>query len=287
LQGIARYYLGDIVAARTILEEHDNPSNMPLEPIYARLHAVAVVFTSRALAHLGHVDKARARLDEALSLARRDSQSWLLAIVLLEANALDVLCGSPPAHVDELEALATEQDLLHYSSWALAYRGLTLDALGRAREASASLTKAFAQLSGRGAVRELPMLLTWLARVSFRLGHPVEAWRYLAETRQRLEATGERVLEAEVLYRVPGDLLYAAGDLSEAEQHYRQAIAVAERQSAKLLQLRASTSLARLLRDQGRRMEAYDMLDPTYGWFTEGLDTPVLKEAKALLNELA
>src|SRR3954454_18107496 len=123
-----RFLHGDIVAARAILEEHANPSKTPPEPIYARLHAVAIALTGRALAHLGDVDKARARLDGALSLARRDSQSWLLAIVLLNANALDVLCGSPPAHVDELEALATEQGLLHYSSWALAYRGLTLDA---------------------------------------------------------------------------------------------------------------------------------------------------------------
>jgi predicted ATPase len=86
---------------------------------------------------------------------------------------------------------------------------------------------------------------------------------------------------------VPGDLLNAAGDRSGAEQRYRQAIAVAERQSAMLPQLRASTSLARLRRDQGKPAEAYDLLAPTYGWFTEGLDTPVLKEAKALLDELA
>ncbi|MFL5286599.1 MAG: hypothetical protein ACJ8AW_37905, partial [Rhodopila sp.] len=286
-QGIARLYLGDIVAALAILEEHANPSNTPPELIYAGVHVAAIALTSRALAHLGHVDKARARLDEALSLTRRGGMSWLLAIVLLSANALDLLCGSPPAHVDELEALATEQGLLYYLSWALAFRGLTLDALGRAREASALLTEAFAQLSGRGAVTNLPMLLTWLARVSFRLGHPVEAWRYLAEARQRIETTGERVLEAEVLYRVPGDLLYAVGDLSEAERHYRQAIAVAERQSAKLLQLRAATSLARLLRDQGRRTEARDVLGPIYDWFTEGFDTPVLREARVLLDELA
>ena len=76
-------------------------------------------------------------------------------------------------------------------------------------------------------------------------------------------------------------------DWSEAEQQYRQAIAVAERQSAKLFQLRASTSLARLWRDQGKRAEAYDLLAPVYDWFTEGFDTPVLKEAKALLNDLA
>ena len=84
-----------------------------------------------------------------------------------------------------------------------------------------------------------------------------------------------------------GDLLNAAGDQSGAEQHYRQAIAVAERQSAKLFQLRASTSLARLWRDQGKRAEARDLLGPIYNWFTEGFDAPDLKDAKALLDELA
>ena len=86
---------------------------------------------------------------------------------------------------------------------------------------------------------------------------------------------------------MPGDLLNAAGDQSGAERHYRQAIAVAERQSAKLFQLRASTSLARLWRDQGKRAEARDLLGPIYNWFTEGFDAPDLKDAKALLDELA
>ncbi len=85
---------------------------------------------------------------------------------------------------------------------------------------------------------------------------------------------------------MPGDLLNAAGDRSAAERHYRQAIAVAERQSAKLFQLRASTSLARLWRDQGKRAEARDLLRPIYNWFTEGFDAPDLKDAKALLDEL-
>jgi predicted ATPase len=79
----------------------------------------------------------------------------------------------------------------------------------------------------------------------------------------------------------------AAGDRSAAEQHYRQAILVAERQSAKLFQLRASISLARLWRDQGKRAEAYDLLAPVYDWFTEGFDAPDLKDAKTLLDELA
>jgi predicted ATPase len=86
---------------------------------------------------------------------------------------------------------------------------------------------------------------------------------------------------------VTGDLRNAAGDQSEAERHYRQAIAVAERQSAKLFQLRASVSLVRLCLDQGKRADARDLLSPVYNWFTEGFDAPDLKDAKALLDELA
>jgi Flp pilus assembly protein TadD len=138
-----------------------------------------------------------------------------------------------------------------------------------------------------GALPGQPSLLAWLAKVAAMLGRPAEAWRYLAEAARIVEATDGRVDEAEVLYWLPGDLLNAAGDQSGAERHYRQAIAVAEQQSAKLLQLRASTSLAQLLRDQSRPAEAHDLLAPIYGWFTKGIDTPVLKKAKALLDELA
>src|SRR5689334_13886471 len=119
------------------------------------------------------------------------------------------------------------------------------------------------------------------------LGRPAEAWRYLAEAAQIIETTDERISVAEVLYRMPGDLLAAAGDWSGAEQHYRQAIAVAERQSAKLIQLRASISLARLWGEQSRRVEARNLLAPLYGWFTEGFETADLKEARTLLDALA
>ena len=86
---------------------------------------------------------------------------------------------------------------------------------------------------------------------------------------------------------MPGDLHNAAGDRSGAERHYRHAIAIAELQSTKLLQLKASISLAQLWRDQGKRAEASDLLGPIYNWFTEGFDAPDLKDAKALLDELA
>jgi predicted ATPase len=75
-------------------------------------------------------------------------------------------------------------------------------------------------------------------------------------------------------------------DHARAEASYRKAIEVAQRQSAKLWELRATTSLARLWRDQERRAEAHDLLAPVYGWFTEGFDTRDLKDARALLDEL-
>ena len=82
-------------------------------------------------------------------------------------------------------------------------------------------------------------------------------------------------------------LLLDLGDRAAAEESFCAALAVARRQSAKLWELRAATSLARLWCDQGERAEARDLLAPVYGWFTEGFDTPVLQDAKALLDELA
>jgi predicted ATPase len=118
------------------------------------------------------------------------------------------------------------------------------------------------------------------------LGQPVEGLNCLAEAAQIIETTEERVNEAE-LHRVHGDLLNTTGDRSAAERDYRQALAVAERQSAKLFELRSATSLARLWRDQGKTADAQALLAPIYNWFTEGFDAPDLVDAKALLHELA
>jgi len=82
-------------------------------------------------------------------------------------------------------------------------------------------------------------------------------------------------------------LLNTTGNQAAAERYYYQAMEVAKRQSAKVWELRAATSLARLWRDQGKRIEARDLLAPIYGWFTEGFDTPVLQDAKALLDQVA
>ena len=110
----------------------------------------------------------------------------------------------------------------------------------------------------------------------------------LTEALSLVESTGERWFEAE-LHRVRGEILLQSADPEWArpEECFRYAITLAQSQQAKLWELRAAVSLARLWRDQGRRAEAHHLLAPVYGWFTEGFDTQDLKDAKALLDEFA
>ena len=117
-------------------------------------------------------------------------------------------------------------------------------------------------------------------------GKVEEGLRLLDDALQIGERTGERWLDAE-LYRHKGELLLQQGNTKAAEELFGKALGVAKEQEAKLWELRAATSLARLRRDQGRRAEACDLLSPVYGWFTEGFETPDLKDAKALLDELS
>ena len=128
-------------------------------------------------------------------------------------------------------------------------------------------------------------VLTRLAEAYAMVGQPSDGLNCLAEVAQIIETTDERHHEAE-LHRVRGDLLNATGDPSAAERSYHQALTIAKLQNAKLLELQASISLARLWCKQNRHGEARDLLAPIYRWFTEGFDTPDLKEAKALLEEL-
>jgi predicted ATPase len=117
----------------------------------------------------------------------------------------------------------------------------------------------------------------------------------LDEALMLVHRTGERCYEAE-LYRLKGELLLQGGQrpkahgteqkVAEAEQRFRQALAVARRQQAKALELRAVMSLSRLWQRQGKQREAHQLLAEIYGWFTEGFDTADLQEAKALLDEL-
>jgi len=103
-----------------------------------------------------------------------------------------------------------------------------------------------------------------------------------------VQTTKESWWEA-VVYRVAGEIALQSPepDAAKAEQYFERALAVARQQQAKSWELRVAMSLARLWRDQGKQQQARALLAPVYGWFTEGFDTRDLKEAKALLEELA
>ena len=131
----------------------------------------------------------------------------------------------------------------------------------------------------------MPYYIALLARACEISGEIEEAQTLLDDASQIGERTGECWFDAE-LNRHKGELLLWQGQPEAAEELYRKALSIAEEQEAKLWELRAAVSLARLLCDQGRCAEARDLLAPVYGWFTEGFDTPDLKEAKALLHEL-
>jgi predicted ATPase len=127
-----------------------------------------------------------------------------------------------------------------------------------------------------------------LVETSSQEAQPRERLHVLDEALTLVEKNEERWCEAE-LYRLKGELLLqlSSDNQAEAETCFAQAIAIAQNQSAKSWELRAATSLAKLWQSQGKREEARQILGDVYGWFTEGFDTADLKEAKALLDELA
>jgi class 3 adenylate cyclase/tetratricopeptide (TPR) repeat protein len=289
-QGVTRLTLGEFVAARALPERYRDlaePTDRVIGGLSFDPQTATSAYLALTLTCLGYIDQARSRMDEALSKARRLNHVHTLAHELCLRHYFDWLTCSPMLHTEELLALSAEHGFPYFLGWGLIFRGRSLITLGQAREGLALLIQGLAHVRATGAILYKPMLLTWLSEAHAILGRFLEAQKYLAETAQFVETTQERAYEAELLHRVPGDLLNAAGDQPAAEQHYRQAIVVAERQSARLFQLRASVSLARLWRDQGNRAKARYLLGPVYNWFTEGFDAPDLKEAKALLDELA
>jgi predicted ATPase len=152
----------------------------------------------------------------------------------------------------------------------------------------AQVRQGIAAWRATGAALTVPYFCTLLADVCDHLGHTEDGLQALAEAHTLVEQHDERYWEAEV-YRLRGVLLLrqTMPQQAEAETCFRQALDVARRQEAKSLELRAAMSLARLWQQQGKRAEAYDLLAPVYGWFTEGFDTTDLQEAKVLLDALA
>jgi tetratricopeptide (TPR) repeat protein len=290
--GYTCFLLGDFTASCTYYEEalalydpaHKAPFSelMPFD-MWVGLRANS----SLPLACRGRVDQALFESDAALDEARRLCHPLTLSLAVAHGAALGSLVRLRPAtllrHADEVLALAAEYGLGASHADGLMLRGWCLAALGHADEGIRLLTTGLDQL-GFGTARAFA--LTRLADACRMAGQLQSAFGHLAESRRLAEETGNRCGLASTV-RLTGDVLLATGDPAAAEASYREAIAIAQQQSAKLWELRAATSLARLWRDRGKRTEAHELLPPVYGWFTEGFGTPVLQDAKALLEELA
>jgi tetratricopeptide (TPR) repeat protein len=235
---------------------------------------------------LGYPDKALAFASEALTLAKRIGHPFSLEDALLKDAMLHLDRGEPELALQQLEAaeaLVVEQRL-GFVMESRFLRGAVLSAQKAFEEAIACLREGLA--SRLGAMRLRLYGLVWLAEALARQGQHGAA---LAATREGLrteEKTGHRQLEAE-LRRLEGVALFGLNRLEEAQAAFEEALRVARRQQAKSYELRAAISLARLRGEQGRRAEARDLLAPVYGWFTEGFDTADLKDARALLDQLA
>jgi predicted ATPase len=203
---------------------------------------------------------------------------------------VNLLCGdyvAGKAKFDEVVAFANEKGSQFAHAAATLAQGWLLTSTGDASKAVATLNSGINALRSTGATPG-PWYLSYLARAYADQGQFDNAWRWIAEAIHAVATTKENWVEAEV-YRTSGEiaLLSREPDRPKAEGHFQEALAVARQQKAKSWELRAAMSLARLWRDQGKPQQARELLAPVYGWFTEGFDTRDLKEAKALLEELA
>ena len=251
-----------------------------------RSHAQA--FLGIVLFCLGFPDQALARSSAAIAEARRLAHPPSLAVSLATGARLLSLVGDNAAldeRADQLVAVATEQGFPLWRAQGTIYRGWVKVKNGDVAEGISLLRSGSTAYRATGAELWMPHYIALLARACEIAGQVEEGLTLLDDALQIVERTGERWLAAE-LNRHKGQLLLRQGHSEAAEELYRKALSIAEEQEAKLWELRAAASLARLRRDQGRRAEARDLLAPVYGWFTEGFDTPDLKEAKALLDDL-
>ncbi len=257
--------------------------------------------------HLGYPDQAVQTCDGAVDVARPLSHPSTLALALAFGAWIRQLRRERRAAEEGAEAaiaVAREHEIPFFLAWTGFTRGWALAEQGRTGEAIDVVRHVLADWHAIGSEAARPWFLGVLAEAHGKADQPEEGLTLLAEALTQVEQTGERFSEAELL-RLRGELLLQqtrgnrtrAAPTSvavamepafiEAESSFRQAIDVARRQHAKSWELRAVTSLSRLLAERGRRAEAHAMLGEIYGWFTEGFDTADLKDAKALLEALA
>jgi predicted ATPase len=184
--------------------------------------------------------------------------------------------------------LADEKAAAVWKPAGLLYQGWIFAVVGKASEAVQLIAPGLAACRSTGTTTLTPVGLSLLAKSYADLGQFDDAWRSIDEAKTVIDLTKETWFEPHV-HRIAGEiaLMSSKPDVAKAEAYFERALSVARQQQAKSWELRAAMSLARLWRDQGKPQQAREILAPVYGWFTEGFDTRDLKDAKALLGELA
>ena len=238
--------------------------------------------------YLGFPDQALRCSQEAVDLAIELKHALSLTVASGFAAVCHVYRREPEAAQnlgERMMQLVKEHGFAFYQGtanigWALAAQGRVEEGLARMHDCLATWQAMGVNLYRKTILSFIAEIHTWAGQVECGL-------QAIAEAENIVSPPGERYYEAE-LHRVKGKLLYKVGhNPNKVEDCYRQAIKVARWQMAKSLELRATISLSRLWRDQGRRKEAKERLAEVYDWFTEGFETPDLQEAARLLEELA
>jgi DNA-binding winged helix-turn-helix (wHTH) protein/predicted ATPase len=280
----------------TLAREHFAHSAALYDPAQHRAHVTRVgadlgvfcrVWSTHPLWHLGYPDQARRRIHETLTLAQELSHPFSQAIALAYAAMLhqfrrDVQTAHELA--DAAMALCTEHGFTYYAAWAMIIQGWVGVVREQSEASLAQIRQGIEALQATGGSARLPYYRALLAEAYGSVGQIATGGHALTKAFVAMQNTGECWWEAE-LHRLQGELVLRQVPAGEqrAEVAFRQALAIARRQQARSLELRAAISLARLWQQQGKRVEARQLLAPIYGWFTEGSDTADLQEARALL----
>lgn len=289
--GTSLFYEGDLLSARRHLEHVLTLDSDVSFGAFVPIRTVALSHLSLVLAVSGRINQARVRIAEALAIARSSSHPVSIAYVHSYRFTVQELCGDPKAALADAEtylSISRKQGFSQFLGEATAFHGWTLAELGRPTDGVRLIRDDMAAMLTTRMRLSLPYYRALLADAYGRANRPkTERLRQLRKAIAQSERNRELWISAE-LYRRRGEVL-ASGvdrDMGAAEADLRRAIAVARSQGARLWELRAATSLGRLLRDRHARAEARDLLAPVCDWFTEGLHIPDLQNAKALLDEL-
>jgi len=275
-----------------LIEHWDQEKDRSLGVLYGEHPAISILaFQSWIYWFLGYPDQALERSRRALENAYDLSHANSTGLALMFTSWHHKIRREPEVvleRTDKLIALAAEQSLPFWLALATALKGWAKAAQGEADEGIAQMQEGLAASRATGGQVFVPGLAALLAEGYQKAGQYEKGLDLISEALNTVERTGERWHETE-LHWLKGTLLLARSSQNEveAEARFRQAIAVAQAQGAKSMELRAATSLARLWSKQGKINDAQGLLMPVYEWFTEGFDTPDLKEAKALLDELS